>query len=189
MTANPKLRLAHFGMYARDIVRMEDFYTRVMGFTVTDRGPYPFPEAQADMVFMSSDPNEHHQFILLTGHPDHELEFTRNQQIAFTTDTLDDLRNIAQRLNEADLPAPEFVSHGNALSLYFSDPESNRIETYIHTPWHVPQPYRHQLDISESNQEIMARVEKICRADPGFMTSQEREQKMAEIMGLKPVSE
>ena len=29
---------SHFGMYVNDIARMEGFYTRILEFTVTDRG-------------------------------------------------------------------------------------------------------------------------------------------------------
>ena len=29
---------SHVGIYVRDIAKMEDFYRRVMGFIVTDRG-------------------------------------------------------------------------------------------------------------------------------------------------------
>ncbi|MCD6041260.1 MAG: hypothetical protein K0R40_863, partial [Burkholderiales bacterium] len=28
----------HMGIYVADLARMEDFYTRVLGFAVTDRG-------------------------------------------------------------------------------------------------------------------------------------------------------
>jgi len=34
----PSLSFSHVGLFVSDVPRMEDFYTRVMGFTVTDRG-------------------------------------------------------------------------------------------------------------------------------------------------------
>jgi len=34
----PKIQFSHFGINVRDLEQMEDFYTRVVGFTVTDRG-------------------------------------------------------------------------------------------------------------------------------------------------------
>ena len=37
MTSIPRLSFSHMGIYAADLGRMEDFYTRVLGFAVTDR--------------------------------------------------------------------------------------------------------------------------------------------------------
>ena len=43
------LSMSHIGLYVHDLPQMEDFYTRVMGFTVTDRGKV----RGADIVFTS----------------------------------------------------------------------------------------------------------------------------------------
>tara|TARA_B100000315_G_scaffold260667_1_gene323855 strand:- start:3158 stop:3718 length:561 start_codon:yes stop_codon:yes gene_type:complete len=182
MTTKPKLKLTHFALFTRDIERMEDFYTKVMGFTVTDRGPFPNPEVKVNMVFMSSDPKEHHEFVLLTGHPEKDLEFKPNHHMSFLAENLDELRMVYDRAIEDGMEQPRFISHGNAWSLYFKDPEDNTIETYVHTPWHVPQPHGNQMDFSLSNDEIMRETEKYCRADPGFMTAENREAAMAELM-------
>jgi catechol 2,3-dioxygenase len=61
------------------------------------------------------------------------------------------------------------VSHGNAWSCYFKDPEGNTLEAYLDTPFHVPQPHGVALDLSKSDEEILAETEAHCRADPGFM--------------------
>jgi hypothetical protein len=60
------------------------------------------------------------------------------------------------------------VSHGDALSVYFRDPEGNRVELLIDTPWYVPQPHRAPLDLSRSEDEIWSRVESQARSNPGF---------------------
>ena len=54
------LSMSHIGLYVHDLPRMEDFYTRVLGFTVTDRGKV----RGADIVFTSWDPKDHHQVAL-----------------------------------------------------------------------------------------------------------------------------
>jgi len=36
--ASIDLKFSHFGLHVIDMARMEDFYSRVLGFTVTDRG-------------------------------------------------------------------------------------------------------------------------------------------------------
>jgi len=37
------------------------------------------------------------------------------------------------------------LTHGNAWSVYFRDPELNGVEVFIDTPWHVrqPQPWKY----------------------------------------------
>ena len=70
------------------------------------------------------------------------------------------------------------ITHGNALSVYFRDPEKNRVELLIDTPWYVPQPYRVPYDIELPDVELWASIEMLVRATPGFKT---REQWKAEI--------
>ena len=43
MAAAPRIAFSHVGIYARDLARMEGFYTRFMGLVVTDRGPLETP--------------------------------------------------------------------------------------------------------------------------------------------------
>ena len=57
----------YMGIYVHDMARMEDFYTRIMGLVVTDRGKaFRFP---IDLVFLSSQPGMHHQLALASGRP------------------------------------------------------------------------------------------------------------------------
>ena len=48
------------------------------------------------------------------------------------------------------------LTHGNAWSIYFEDPEHNGVEVFIDTPWHVQQPQAKPLDLTKSNDEIVA---------------------------------
>jgi catechol 2,3-dioxygenase len=61
------------------------------------------------------------------------------------------------------------VSHGNAWSIYFLDPEGNRLEAYLHTPFYVPQPHGEPLDLAKSDAAILQETEAACAKDPGFM--------------------
>ena len=56
------------------------------------------------------------------------------------------------------------VSHGNALSVYFKDPEGNRIELFVDTPWYVEQPVRVPMDMKLSDAEIWAWAERDARS-------------------------
>ena len=59
-TAKPSPRLNHFALFVEDLEKMQDFYTVVIGLTVTDQGPFPDPDVPVDMVFIFNDPAEHH---------------------------------------------------------------------------------------------------------------------------------
>ena len=179
MARDPDVQLAHVGIYVTDIARMEAFYTRLFKFTVTDRGKF----GETDLVFLSRDPGEHHQFVLASGRPA-DLRFNVINQISFRVPSLGDLRTLHARL--ADEPVTEIqpVSHGNAWSIYFRDPEGNRVELYLDTPWYVSQPFREPLDLSLSDEAILAATERLCRASPGFKPHAEWRADVARRMGL-----
>ena len=61
------------------------------------------------------------------------------------------------------------MNHGNALSIYFEDPEGNTVEVYLDTPFYIAQPHSDLLDLSLSDEAIMQLTETTCRADPTFM--------------------
>jgi catechol 2,3-dioxygenase-like lactoylglutathione lyase family enzyme len=165
------LAFTHVGIYVTDMDRMADFYTRVVGFAVADRGPRL--SGGGEICFMTRDPGEHHQLVLATGRPDN-LPFNTVNQLSFLVDGLATLkalyRDIKREPGVEDLGP---VSHGNALSAYFLDPEKNRIEFYLHTPWHVPQPHRIAVDLTLPDARLWAAVEEDVRATPGFKRREE----------------
>ena len=153
----------------RDIARMEDFYKRVMGFTVTDRGNLDTPKGPVYLVFLSRDPEEHHQIVLASGRAAGE-HFNVLNQISFRVPSLAWLRTLHQTLvKEPGITEILPATHGNAVSLYFRDPEGTRIECFTDTPWHSGQPCREPVDFSQSDEAIMAQVERIARASKVFM--------------------
>ena len=84
-------------------------------------------------------------------------------------DSLADLREVHRRALALGATEMRPVSHGNAWSIYFKDPEGNTVEAYLDTPFHVPQPHGKPLDLSKSDEEILRETEAACRKDPGFM--------------------
>src|SRR3989454_11761324 len=82
MTSVPRLSFSHMGIFVTDIARMEDFYTRVLGFTVTDRGDLDTPRGRLQFVFLSRDPREHHQVVMASCRPA-DLPFNPFNQISF----------------------------------------------------------------------------------------------------------
>ena len=165
------LAFTHVGIYVTDMDRMVDFYTRVVGFAVSDRGPRL--QGGGEIAFMTRDPREHHQVVLATGRPD-KLPFNMVNQLSFLVDDLPTLKTLYGDLKrEPGVEDLGPVSHGNALSAYFFDPEKNRIEFYMHTPWHVPQPHRISVDLTLPDARLWAAVEEDVRATPGFKRREE----------------
>ena len=50
------------------------------------------------------------------------------------------------------------VSHGNAVGVYFRDPEENRLEIYWATGLQARQPYLERVDLTEAPDEIMRKI-------------------------------
>lgn len=143
--------LGHVGIHTQDLMRMRDFYTRVMGLQIADEDL-----EQRGIVFLSANPaDEHHEFVLARGR-DAAPGAKMVQQISFKVKSPDDLREYYHRLEAEQLTIERFVSHGNALGLYFFDPEGNRIEVYYKTGFPVPQPHGDPLDIGASTDEWIA---------------------------------
>jgi len=158
-------RLAHVGIYAHDKPLLERFYSTVLGLMVTDSGQ---GRGGTELTFLSASPGNHHQLVLVSGRPD-TSGFNPINQISFMVDSLADLRVVHRRALDNGASEMRVISHGNAWSCYFKDPEGNTVEAYLDTPFHVPQPHGRPLDLNKSDEEILRETEDACRADPGFM--------------------
>ena len=158
------LTLSHCGIFVTDMPRMVDFYTGFLGFAVSDRGE---TSTGGEIVFMTRDPREHHQFVLASGRPA-EISFNIVNQLSFRVDSLETLRELQRGIKSEQATELGPVSHGNALSVYLRDPEGNRVELLIDTPWYVPQPCRLPVDLSLPDDELWAKLERDARALPGF---------------------
>jgi catechol 2,3-dioxygenase len=172
-------RLAHVGIYAHDKPMLERFYSTVLGLMVTDSGT---ARSGMDLTFMSANPGNHHQLVLVSGRPD-TSGFNPINQISFMVDSLADLRVVHRRALDNGATGMRVVSHGNAWSCYFKDPEGNTVEAYLDTPFHVPQPYGEPLDLEKSDAEILRETEAACRAEPGFMMMDAFQASLANRLG------
>jgi catechol-2,3-dioxygenase len=181
----PGLKLSHLGLFVYDIRAMEDFYTRVLDFTVTDRGRLPTSEPGrfADLVFTSRDPDEHHQIVLVSGRPA-QISFNIINQLSLRADSLATLRGMHRRFADEKVANLVAITHGNAISVYGLDPEGTRIEMYIDTPWYVAQPTRVPLDFSLDDTALMNWVEQHARSLPGFISREQWRAEMARRMGV-----
>jgi catechol-2,3-dioxygenase len=157
------MEIGHVGLFVRDFDRMCDFYTKYFGFAITDiqRG------SDRSIVFLTTDPTSHHQFVLATGRPDGDDPKLINQ-LSFRLKTLAELRRVYARFVEDGATGLDPITHGIAWSVYLADPEGNRIEAYVDTPWYITQPFRKAIDLSKPEADLVAETEALCRASAGF---------------------
>jgi catechol 2,3-dioxygenase len=159
-------RLSHFEIRVRDLAAMEDFYTRVLGFAVTDRSG-----DGRRMVFLSADPGEHHQVVLAES-GDGDAAPGAIDHLAFRVEDLTRLRAHLGGLQAHGGLAVETVSHGTTWSVYFRDPEGNRLELFVDTPWHVAQPVRFAIDLTQPDDALIAWTEKKISSLAGFQPAE-----------------
>ena len=146
-------RLSHVGIYVTDIGVGRTFYEEVVGLQVTDE------KANGTMVLVrSSDPDrEHHELLLATGR-DTDLSSKTIQQISFRVDSLDDLLEYRDRFEERAIELDMMVSHGNAIGIYFFDPDQDGMKV-SGTPGCTPrQVFLHSIDLTQPSEAIIAEV-------------------------------
>lgn len=164
--SNSPFELSHFGIYVSDLKKMSDFFTRVFGFVVTDKGSVN----DGDCVFLSLDAKEHHQIILVSGRAEDVPRKALNH-FGFRVHTFKRLREIHDALQkEPDVTEIRPMSHGSSWSVYFRDPDANKFEIFVDAPWYVSQPFMEKLDFSLSDDEIVRRSEEKHRDDPNYQS-------------------
>lgn len=177
------LRFTHMGFHVVDVERMARFYREVLGFTETDRGHLDTPQGPTTLVFLSRDPDEHHQIVLLTGRPP-ALAFNVINQISLRTGSLPELQALHAHLQALAVDDLVPITHGNAFSVYFRDPEGNRIEVYVDSPWYVSQPVRVEAPLHLPTEQLLAWAETHARSLPGFRPRSEWRAEIARRMGI-----
>jgi pimeloyl-ACP methyl ester carboxylesterase/catechol 2,3-dioxygenase-like lactoylglutathione lyase family enzyme len=151
MPTPPPAQLTHIGLYVADLDAMVAFYTELLGLVVTDEGEF----GGRRLAFLSRRAGEHHQLVLVTGRQaDEEVQLLSQLSFRLDDEDLDALRWYHRRAEELGATDMEARNHGNSWSIYFRDPEGNRLEVYTATPWYVRQPWRTPLDLEASDQVI-----------------------------------
>ena len=147
--------LGHTGFWVEDLATMRDFYERVLGLTVTDEID------ELGIVFFSSQPaTEHHEFVLQRGRTA-PLGSKLTHQVSWRVDSLDTVLEFHRRFRDEGIAVQQEVTHGNAIGIYFFDPEGNRNEVYLRIESDVRQPFRKTLDLDQEPAQVMADVERL----------------------------
>ena len=160
----PSAALSHIVMHVFDIEKMKKFYIDVLGFSLSDSG-----NARGnDICFLTLDPDlDHHQIALAAGRKG-DMNATSLNHMAFRVGSLAEMRKRYDALVAAGAADIDPTTHYTWLSVYFRDPENNRMEFFCDTPWYVEQPIVEKLDMSLSDDEIMRLTEEQSRASAGF---------------------
>lgn len=172
------LSFSHVGFHVHDLDAMASFYKQALRFTETDRGQL----GAVQLVFLSRDPGVHHQIALVSGRPA-SLAFNPINQISMSVPDLASLRRYHARLLAAGASDMQTATHGNSISLYCRDPEGNRLEVFMDTPWYCDQPLREPVDLTQDDEGVLAQALAIAQRAPKFTPRAqwraEMEQRMA----------
>ena len=179
-----QLRWSHAFVMVENMEAMLDFYTDVLGFEVTDQGEIGGRRA----TFMSQVETDHHQIAFLerpnTG-PEMPLP-SKIGHFAFRAPSLSDVKTLHARLLADDRVANVSpVSHGNAWSVYFADPEGNGIEVFCDTPWHVQQPQGGSWDPAASDEDVINTTRQQFENADGFRPIEDYYRQRAEHLARR----
>jgi catechol-2,3-dioxygenase len=118
-------KLAHVVLRVRDLARMRDWYKTVLQGDVTQ---------ETEVLSFITYDDEHHRIALVAIPGLAERDDTMRvgmDHIAFTYGSLPDLLHTYERLKQEGIEPFWPINHGVTLSLYYRDPEGNRIELQV----------------------------------------------------------
>jgi len=135
----------HVNIYVRNAERSHRWYTDVLGLHTQDLFNFPGTE-KLRAAFLSCDPGHAHDIALFdvgeeAGGP--EKGHVGLNHVAWRMKSLDDLKEIYQRLQDKGVPV-RVSDHTVSIGVYFSDPDGNGLEVYYELPrseWHQDHPF------------------------------------------------
>ena len=131
-------RIGHVALRVRDLERTKLFYTTVLGFKVVEQDPEHGTDAF--MGLWNDYQNDGHTFdIVPVQDPQSATEPPgRNGvgvvHVALKVESNDDLMDAYRHLVEHGVEIDRMIEHVNQRSIYFNDPDGNRLEIYFEFP-------------------------------------------------------
>ena len=118
-------RISHYGLRTTRLGVMKDWYLHVLGAAVA---------FESDTVCLITFDTEHHRLALL--HVDEANAPIRDrtgfEHVAFSYRDLGDLMSTYRRLLDTNIAPDASINHGTMTSLYYSDPDGNRVELLVY---------------------------------------------------------
>jgi catechol 2,3-dioxygenase len=148
-------KLGHVVLKVRDLQRAVDFYTKVMGFRVSD--VYPDSMIRGGMVFLRCN-TDHHCLALVGGAPS-DARHQELHHLAFEVATLDEVLRAREHLRRHGVPI-DFDGRRRAgcqVAVEFRDPDDHMLEIYwgldqVGSDGRVrpPEEWREELSLEEA---------------------------------------
>jgi catechol-2,3-dioxygenase len=161
----------------RDLDKMVAFYRDFLGMQITKRN------AAGTMVFLSSDPAaSDHEIALMSGRPDNGDPHLI-QQISMRVESLGAIREFHARIQAEGYQMERVVNHGSAIGCYFFDPEGNRTEVFWRTPYDCWEPTGEPVDLADSDEAILAHVDRIVKRNRDVPVGGRREAVAGTVSG------
>ncbi len=152
--------LGHVGFYVSNFERSLDFYTRILGLKESD------VDWDRRFAFLSAHPEEEHHELFFMEAPD-KVDPRGLHQASFRCASLEDVLEFHRVFEAEQVPIDIEVTHGNAVSIYFFDPDGYRLEVYWKAPREVHPPFSAPIDLTVGKDEVMRQVdEAIARIRP-----------------------
>lgn len=121
-------KIGHVVLRVRDVKRSAEFYTKVLGFRISD--VYPESMMPGNMVFLRL--NSDHHGVALVGGSDRDADSSEMHHMAFQVDTLDEVFRARDHLNKLGVKI-EFEGRRRAgcqVAVEFHDPDGHFLEIF-----------------------------------------------------------
>ena len=125
-------RIGHVALRVADEDRSRAFYRDILGFDVSEQDP------EHGGTFMTLGQNFHTIDVFPHDSPDEAPKPRRDQiglfHIAFEVEDYSDLKRVYRALVDNNVSISHCTDHVSQRSIYFSDPDGNRLEVYYEMP-------------------------------------------------------
>jgi catechol 2,3-dioxygenase len=132
-------RIGHVLLRVADIERSKAFYTNVLGFEVVEEDP------EHGGVFMTLGEQGHTLDLVPVEHAETDERPAGHRvgvhHIAFQVDSYEALKQAYFSLEDQGIKVVRAIDHVSQQSIYFDDPDGNRLEIYYELP-NAPELFR-----------------------------------------------
>lgn len=132
-------KLGHILLRVADIERAKAFYTQLLGLEIVEEDP------DHGGVFMTLGGNSHTIDLMSADNPERDARPLANRvgvhHVAFQVESPEALREAYFTLESHGVEGLRAVDHVSQQSIYFNDPDGNRLEIYYELP-NAPELFR-----------------------------------------------